>query len=191
MPHTQGVMQSRRLINGFWLAVTLVALALPVARSEPVLPAMLKLGLGVHATRSVDFGPPDSVLPDFPVQLKPTFRFHMDLDGRFRRFGWESITFPVKLTNTSSRPLYYLSQLPTFACPREFKRASAREEFTFRSCGVGVAFHELAPGQTLSFSEYLNAEDAGREVYLEVTVYTVKDDDASAVVIPSAVTVFR
>ena len=187
-------MQSRVLINGFWLAVTLVALALPVARSEPVLPAMLKLGLGVHAQASLDLGPPVSPLPDFPVQLKPTFRFQTDLKGRFRTFGWESITFPVKLTNTSSRPLYYLSQLPAFACPRKFKRASAREKWedvTFHGCGVGMAFHELAPGQTLSFSEYLDAEDAGREVYLEVTVYTEKDNDASAVVIPSAVTVFR
>ena len=187
-------MQRSGLINGFWLAVTLATLALPVAGSEPVLPAMLKLGLGVHASESVSLGLPDSPLPDFPVQLKPTFRFHMDLKGRFRTFGWESITFPVKLTNTSTRPLYYVSQLPAFACPRKFKRASAREKWedvTFRGCGVGMTFHELAPGQTLSFSEYIDAEDAGREVYLEVTVYKVKENDASAVVIPSAITVFR
>jgi len=177
-----------------WPLMALLAVPLTCFGEIQGLPAVIKVGRGVHVSNSLPFEFPSTAPPDFPVRLRPAFHFDFDGWKHARKMEWESMRFPVELTNTSERPLYYFGKTQAQPTVLIFKRQNVMHHWqnvTFYGCGVGMCLRELSPGQTLRFEEFVILDEDVGEVYLEVSLYPSTKNDKKPFVIPSAVRVCR
>ena len=97
--------------------------------------------------------------------------------------GYESIEFPVRLTNSSGKPVWIYTQLrkrPSFSLYlRDNPTAPWRDE-TMPGCGLGTAFHSIAPGESILSSVWVPADRKRRQLRVEMPIYSTPDFTAKA-----------
>lgn len=91
---------------------------------------------------------------------------------------YESVEFPVCLTNASNSPVWIYAQfreLPFYnVYIRDNPNSHWKNETTWR-CGVGNDFHRLEPGESISSTVWAPADSIGHQLRVEIQIYAVPD----------------
>jgi hypothetical protein len=127
---------------------------------------------------------------DEPVVMELGVPVHYTEPSGDKSPGSEWIRFPVKATNTSSKPVWlygYALDSPFYSM---FTRAAEGAPWTDASlgyCGTGAGLRELAPGATTQFSVSISLEHVGQQLRVQLAVRTTLDDTKQVSVSSAAV----
>ncbi len=92
--------------------------------------------------------------------------------------GYKSVEFPVRLTNASDNPIWIYTQLrehPSYSLYlRDTSKARWKDE-TMPMCGLSTDFHRLAPGEFISSTVWVPADQIGLQLRVELPIYSKPD----------------
>lgn len=128
-------------------------------------PAQLSLGIPIHKVE-----PPESSIP-----------------------GYATVVFPVRVTNISSHPIWIYGPLREYPFHSLYiRRPNAKwTDETLSMCGLGAELHEISPGASLSFTDFVSADDIGSQIRVELPIYKTHDPHSSPIIISSGSTQVR
>lgn len=108
--------------------------------------------------------------------------------------GFKSMTFPVSVTNTSRQSIWFCGVHPTMPFHRIFARRKVHTRWvnhTMTGCGVGAGIIEIAPGATATFTAWIDGDETGHEVRVDLDIYQSQKEGAKPIPVRSKPTLVR
>ena len=110
---------------------------------------------------------------DSPIQLRLGAPTHTKAPPGSATPGSAWVQFPVRVTNTSARPIWLEGYSLATPFYRIFTRQTDSSAWTDRGvgfCGTGAATHQLASGATTTFSVSVPARYIGQQIRVELPI---------------------
>jgi len=110
---------------------------------------------------------------DAPVQLRLDAPKHTKAPPGSATAGSTWVQFPVRVTNTSARPVWlsgYSLGSPFYSIFTRQADSGAWADRGIGYCGTGAGTHQLAPGAATTFSVSVPARYIGHQVRVELSV---------------------
>lgn len=125
-----------------------------------------------------------------PVQLRLDAPKHIKAPPGSATAGSTWVAFPVRVTNTSARPVWlsgYSLGSPFYSLFTRQSDSGAWADRGMGFCGTGAGTHQLAPGAATTFSISVPARYIGQQLRVEMSVLD-SPRDSKPVTVSSAST---
>ena len=122
---------------------------------------------------------------DLPVQLRLDAPKHTKAPPGSATAGSTWVEFPVRVTNTSARPIWlsgYSLGSPFYSIFTRQTDSSAWSDRGIGFCGTGAGTHQLAPGAATTFSVSVPVRYIGRQLRVELSVLDSPRDSKPVII---------